>query len=74
MTETLVLEHLRHLRAQMDSMNEKIDLFTVSVGSLEQSTAQLHVDLAVINQRLDRQEKRLDRIEKRLDLREAGHE
>jgi hypothetical protein len=67
-TDNIILEHLRHIRRKVDLIEEKVDIHTLRLSSLEQSTAFLHVDLAQVNLRLDNFEKRLDRIEKRLDL------
>ena len=42
----LVLEHLRALRAVIDSINGKVDQLTVRVGSIEQGIAVLHQDVS----------------------------
>jgi len=42
----LVLEHLRALRAVIDSINGKVDQLTVRVGGIEQGIAVLHQDVS----------------------------
>lgn len=74
-TESLVLEHLRHLRAGMDRVHDRLDDLTARVGRLElnmaQGFARTEVALAEHSVRFDKVEKRLDRIEARLGLIEA---
>ena len=71
----LVLEHLRALRAVIDSINGKVDQLTVRVGSIEQGIAVLHQDVSNLRSivaeqgtRLDRLTDRVGRIEQRLEL------
>ena len=66
--DNIVLEHLKHIRKSLESLDEKVDMLTGRVSSIEQSTAFLHVDLAQVNSRLDSFSKRLERIERRLEL------
>ena len=74
-TENLVLGHLRHLRAGMDRVVDRLDDLTARVGRLEvnmaQGFARTEVALAEHSVRFDKVEKRLDRIETRLGLIEA---
>ena len=69
----LIIEHLRGLRASLNTVEGKIDTLTLRVGSLEhvaglrRDLALIHGDIAATNQRLDHHEQRLERIEKRLD-------
>src|SRR5262245_48096911 len=60
-TTNLVLEHLRHMRGQLDGMSSYIHDMKVRVTNVEEG-------LALVNRRLDRVDERLDRIERRLDL------
>jgi tetrahydromethanopterin S-methyltransferase subunit G len=74
-TENLVLEHLRHLRAGMDRLHERLDDLTTRVGRIEvtmaQGFARTEVALAEHSVRFDKVERRLDRIETRLGLIDA---
>ncbi len=77
-TENLVLEHLRHMRAAVDRVEQRLDDFTIRIGHLEtsfapmqNSLAHVQVQLAEQSVRFDRVEARLARIEKRLDLTDA---
>ena len=69
--ENLILEHLRHLRASADRLDERLTDMTHRVGRLETTVAQIHVVLAEHSTRFDRVDARLSRIEKRLELAEA---
>jgi hypothetical protein len=70
-TDSLVLEHLRRIRASQERM--ELDMADVKsrVSSLEQVTGQMLTILGALGQRMDRFEERLSRIERRLDLAEA---
>ena len=61
MTDNLVIEDLRAIRATQDQHSEKLDLLIQRVGTLESQYANLSV-------RVDRIDARLDRVERRLDL------
>lgn len=63
-----VLEHLRAMRSQMNSMSEDLYEIKVRVGLLESGVADLNTSVALVHQRLDRGAGRVDRIERRLDL------
>jgi hypothetical protein len=59
--DSIVLEHLHHIRGQLDAMRADLSEFkTTQTGILQILTAH--------NGRLRRIEERLDRIEKRLEL------
>ena len=60
-TTNLVLEHLRHIRGQLDGMARDIHDMKIWATNVEEG-------LALVNRRLDRVDERLDRIERRLDL------
>jgi uncharacterized coiled-coil protein SlyX len=66
--ESLILEHLRHMRGAIDRTEDRLDTLTVPVGRIETDIAQMHVALAEHSTRFDRIAKRLDRIERRLEL------
>lgn len=63
-TESLVLEHLHHIRGAVDALREDNREIKTGLGILEQQYASL-------SSRIDRIEGRLDRIEKRLELADA---
>ncbi|MGO9132648.1 MAG: hypothetical protein ACLP8A_01175 [Methylovirgula sp.] len=69
--ENLVLEHLRHMRGQLDRIESRLDDMTIRLGHVERSSAEHAVQLAEINAKLDRLDGRVSRIEKRLDLVES---
>jgi archaellum component FlaC len=66
--ENLVLDHLRHIRGQLDRMENDIREIKGRLGRLEADLAQIHVTLAEQSLRLDRLDERVTRIEKRFDL------
>ena len=69
--ENLVLDHLRHMRGQLDRMEHKLEDVIARLGHLERAVADHSVQLAEINTKLDRLDARVARIEKRLDLVES---
>ena len=71
-TENIVLEHLRHIRGQIDRVADDVSELKTRMGRLEIGLAQVHVTLAEHSNRDDRIEARLDRIEKRLNLVDAS--
>ncbi len=60
-TESLILEHLRAIRASVDRLVDDMQEVKGRLGILEQQYAS-------ISTRLDRMDERITRIEKRLDL------
>jgi archaellum component FlaC len=66
--DNLILEHLRHMRGQLDRVENRLEDVIVRLGHLERSVADHSVQLAEINTKLDRLDARVARIEKRLDL------
>ncbi|MGH7841126.1 MAG: hypothetical protein ACREQT_06335, partial [Candidatus Binataceae bacterium] len=52
--ENLILEHLRHMRGQLDRMESDIAEIKSRLGRLETGLAQIHVALAEQSLRLDR--------------------
>jgi predicted nuclease with TOPRIM domain len=63
-TESLVLEHLRHIRGAVDALRDDMRDVKVRLGTLETQYASL-------SNRLDRLDGRVERIERRLDLAEV---
>ncbi len=66
--ENLVLDHLRHMRGQLDRMEHKLEDVIARLSHVERAVADHSVQLAEINTKLDRLDARVTRIEKRLDL------
>lgn len=71
----LVQEHLRGIRAVIDSVNTKVDHLTARVSAVEQGIAVLHQDASNLHSivaeqgvRPDRLNSRVERIEQRLEL------
>jgi hypothetical protein len=71
-TDNIVLEHLRHIRAAVDGLALRVDEIISRIGHLERGVAQLHVQMADTNGRLDALTARVSRIETRLGLVEAA--
>ncbi|MEX0852422.1 MAG: hypothetical protein WD036_03945 [Bauldia sp.] len=68
---SLVLEHLRHIRKAVDEM--RLDMIDVKarMSAVEGTLGHVMTQLAVISGRADRIEERLGRVERRLDLTDA---
>ncbi len=73
--DSLVLEHLRHIRGKVDKLSEDMDTLKLRMQShderliaVERAVVNVHQDIALVNVRLDRLESRFARIERRLDL------
>lgn len=66
--ESLVLEHLRHIRGVVDGTRDDIRELKQRVGGLETEVAQVIVRLAEMSNRMDRLSDRVERIERRLEL------
>ena len=71
-TESIVLEHLRHIRGVVDGLRDDMREVKQRVGALETGFAQVTVRLAEMPNRIDRLPDRLsdrvERIERRLEL------
>ncbi len=61
MNDNLVLEHLRHIREQVDRTAEDVREIKNPLGILEEQ-------YATISRRVDRVDERVERVEKRLEL------
>jgi demethoxyubiquinone hydroxylase (CLK1/Coq7/Cat5 family) len=70
--ENLILEHLGHIRGQVDQIAEDPGTVKSRLSSLKSQVAGLHGDNAIAHQRMDAIERRLERVEKRLDLHEPA--
>lgn len=66
--DNLILEHLRHMRGQLDRVESKLEDVTLRLGHVERAVADHSVQLAEINVKFDRLDTRVARIERRLDL------
>lgn len=66
--ESLVLEHLRYLRASVDRIETDVREVKHRIARLEEQTAGLHQDFAGVSMRIDRMDERVRQIEKRLEL------
>jgi predicted nucleic acid-binding Zn-ribbon protein len=69
--DNIVLEHLRAIRSQLDTLNERQLETMQRVGGLEVQVSNLAVQMANLSVRVDRIDTRLDRVERRLGLIEA---
>jgi len=70
-TDNIVIEHLRHIRDRVDSIDTTVKELRDRMGRVEREVAGLHVDFASLSGRLDTLSDRVDRIERRLDLEPA---
>lgn len=68
---SLVLEHLRAIRAKLDDMAADVVELKQRMGLLEGQVAHLFGQYAILSSRVDRIDARLERIERRLDLVDA---
>jgi predicted nuclease with TOPRIM domain len=59
--ESIVLEHLRHIRAAVDGLRDDMRDVKGRLGTLESQ-------YAILSNRLDRLDARVERIERRLEL------
>ena len=66
----LVLEHLRHIRAKVDRIDERVDRVEIRLSAVEGHFANLMVSEAAQNSAIDHISRRLERIERRLELAE----
>jgi hypothetical protein len=69
--DSLVLEHLRRIRASQERTELDRSELKSRVSSLKSVTGQVLNLLGTMNQRMDRFDEHLGRIERRLDLVEA---
>ena len=69
--ESLILEHLRHIRSKMDAVSLDMSDIKSRVSSLEETQGQLLFMMGGLGKRMDRFDERLGPIERRLDLENA---
>ena len=70
-TDSLVSEHLRHIRAKVDRIDSDLSDVKARISALEVATGQVIAMMGGLNQRMDRFDERLGRIERRLELADA---
>lgn len=70
-TDSLVLEYLRRLSADVGLLRDGFQDMRARFGSLEEQVAGLRRDVVRLEHRIDQFDDRLRRIERRLDLTEA---
>jgi hypothetical protein len=69
--ESLILEHLGHIRSKMDAVSLDMSDIKSRVSSLEETQGQLLFMMGGLGKRMDRFGERLGPIERRLDLENA---
>jgi predicted nucleic acid-binding Zn-ribbon protein len=67
-TDSIVHEHLRHIRGSVDVLRDDMREVKQRVGALGTEVAQVNVRLAEVSNRIDRLANRVERIEVRLNL------
>jgi predicted nucleic acid-binding Zn-ribbon protein len=68
---SLVLEHLRAIRAKQDEHGEALDAIRLELSSIGQQLGALTTSVYSGKSEIDSLRKRIERIEKRLDLAEG---
>ena len=69
--ESLVLEHLRAIRATLANHSQQFEMVQLRLGSMESQLSGLRNDFTRLEVRFDRLEQRVERIERRLELSES---
>jgi predicted nucleic acid-binding Zn-ribbon protein len=79
MSDTLVLEHLRHIRAVVDATREdvrelkhRVSAVEIALAGMRRDDAGLAEGLAMLGARTDRLSERIERVERRLDITVGG--
>jgi hypothetical protein len=67
-TTNIVLEHLRPIRAGVDSLADDMRQVILRLGAVERHVAGLHISDVSQNAEIDMLKTRLDRVERRLEL------
>jgi hypothetical protein len=65
---SLALEHLRHIRAKVDRIDERVDRVEVRLSAVEGHLGSLMVSEGAQNAAIDDLSRRFERIERRLEL------
>jgi hypothetical protein len=68
--ESLVLEHLRHMRGKLDGVADDVKLLGLRMAAMERHMAGMYTSETYQSDELDRLKRRVDRIEQRLELAE----
>lgn len=68
---TLILEHLRKLREVVDNLQLDVHDLKWRISASERHLAEMQVQMAGVNARLERHDERLGRMERRLELADA---
>ena len=71
MTADLVLEHLRHIRADLADIKREVTANTVQLSAMGQQLAGLTTAVYSSKGDVDELKRRIERIERRLDLVDA---
>ena len=69
--ESLVLEHLRAIRAKQDDHSDALDAIRLELSSIGQQLGALTTSVYSGKSEIDGLRKRIERIEKRLELAEG---
>ncbi len=67
----LVLQHLRHIRTKVDTIDERVGRVELRMSAVEGHLGNLILSEASQNAEIDKIGRRLDRIERRLELSEV---
>ncbi|NEV61377.1 hypothetical protein [Thiorhodococcus minor] len=67
-TTSLVLEHLRHIRAKVDSLDERVGRVELRLSVIEQTLGGLYAMAGSDRDTLQSAIRRIERLEQRLDL------
>lgn len=71
--DSLVLEHLRAIRADIADLKREVSGNSIQLSALGQQVAGLSVAVYGGKSDLDEVKRRIDRIERRLELNDATH-
>jgi predicted nucleic acid-binding Zn-ribbon protein len=67
-TESLVLEILKEIQADMADMREELKANRIWMASVDSHLTAIHLEITHVNARIDGLSKRIDRLEARLEL------
>jgi hypothetical protein len=75
MSDNLVLEHLRHIRAVVDATREdvrelkqRVSAVEIAIAGMRRDDAGLAEGIAILGARTDRLSERIERVERRLEI------
>jgi hypothetical protein len=69
--ESLILEHLKHIRGKVDVISLEITDLKSRASATEEMLGQILVLIGGMGRRMDRFDERMSRVERRLDLEHA---